>query len=130
MTLSLKAICALWISFIDVYARHKRFWQGDVLHVDGLDKERSYFLVTETGYAAADSCNVKEQFLMSFCKFDEFVNVRFDCFNTALHCRDCIALALKTDSLPPDGTEIFDGNAGCAGAMGAGEIAAKYKYFI
>ena len=67
---------------------------------------------------------------MLLSKFNKFINVWLDGFDATLHGWDCIALALKTDALSPDGSEIFDGNAGRTATMSTGEIAAKHKYFI
>ncbi|CDA65089.1 unknown [Segatella copri CAG:164] len=61
---------------------------------------------------------------------DEIIHVWTDGFYAALHRWDGVTLALQTNTLAHDGTEMQAGNAGSSTTMHASQIAAKHKNLV
>ena len=67
---------------------------------------------------------------MVFGKGYEFVDVWPDCIDSALHRRDSIRVALKSDSLPHYSSKKHNCGTGCSTTMIAPKITSEDEYII
>ncbi len=104
--------------------------QYDVVYAESRAEQRGYFSGREPGYAAAYTCYQKCLLRMQLGIFDELVDIRRDFVHTAVHGGYGIALALYTNALSHDGTEMVHCRTGCASAVHSGQIAAENEDFV
>ena len=108
-------------------ARHKLFRKDDILHINGIRKERSNILITESGYAATYPCNEECEPAVLLGEADESIHVWLDGFHTTLHGRDGVCLTMQTHAFAPNGTKPIVSQACSTATMCARQIAALCK---
>ena len=108
---------------------HELPWQDDVLDIECCGEEWRYFLVSESGDAAADACHEECQLGMAGGELNELVHVWLDGLHSALHGGNGITLALQTDALAPDGAKALARDMGGTSAMSTCQVAAKHENF-
>ncbi|MCF2634192.1 hypothetical protein I6E40_02215 [Prevotellamassilia timonensis] len=111
-------------------ARHKLLRKDDILHINGIHKEWSNLLVTESCYSATYSCNEEREPAVLFGETDERIYVGLDGINTALHGRDGVCLTMQPHAFAPYGTKPVVSQACSSASMCACQIAAKDKYLV
>ena len=102
----------------------------DVLHIDGTGKQRRNLPWREARNAAADACDQEGQFGVLLGEGDELVDVRCDGVHATLHGGNGIALALQTHTLPHNGTEFHNSDAGSSATMRAGQVTPKDENLV
>ena len=108
-------------------ARHKFFRKDDILHINGIRKERSNLLITESGYAATYSCNEECEPAVLLGEADESIHVWLDGFHTTLHGRDGVCLTMQPHAFAPNGTKPVVSQACSTATMCACQIAPLCK---
>ena len=68
-------------------------------------EKRGHILILKASYAAADTRHIEEFILMLSSIYDKFIYIWLDYIHSPMHGRNGIALALHSDSLPPNSTE-------------------------
>ena len=111
-------------------ARHKFFRKDDILHINGIHKERSNLLIPEACDAATYPCDEECEPAVLLGKTDELIYIWFDGFHTTLHGRDGVCLAMQTNAFAPYGTKPFVSLPCSTATMCASQIAAKYEYLV
>ena len=108
----------------------ERLWQTDVLNVLGCRKQRSDFLILESGDSTSDTRDIEEYIRMLPGIFDEFVDVRLDCFNSALHSRNGITLAAMSDTAAHDSAKLLESDICGSTAVNPFQIAPKDENLV
>ena len=108
-------------------AFHELLREDDILHINGIRKERGNLPVTESRYTAADTGYQEGKAWVIFGKADEVIHIRLDGPNASLHRRDGITLALEPDPIAPDRPELVIGQSCSTAAVSSGQIAALCK---
>ena len=109
---------------------HELPWQDDVLDIECCGEEWRYFLVSESGDAAADACHEECQLGMAGGELNELVHVWLDGLHSALHGGNSVGLSLQAHTLPPHGTKAVISQTGCAAAMMTCQITTEHKNLI
>jgi hypothetical protein len=104
--------------------------KDDVRRIVGGREEGRDLLVGEAGYAATYARDEEDELRMGLGEGDELIDVGLDGLYAPLHRGDGVTLALKSDSLAPDGAKLAIGGIGCSASMSACEVAAKYEDLV
>ena len=102
--------------------------EGDIRKLQGLLEQRSHILVLESGYAATDSGKQKSIHRMLTGVFYEVIDIGFDGRQRSVHRRDCVALALRSNSVAPLCAKMVVGVACRSTHVLAFQIAAENEY--
>ena len=102
----------------------------DILHIDGLLKQRSDVVGRESGDATADGRDEKRLFGMRLGIDDELVDVRTDRLYPTLHGRDGIALTLRAVAIAKDSTEIETRRPCGTATVHPGEVTAENENLV
>ena len=102
----------------------------DVLHADGILKQRGDLVGRESGDAAAYRGDEERLLGMRLGIVDELIGVRPDRLYAALHGRDGIALTLRAVAIAHHRAEVKASRACGPAPVHAGEIAAKDKDLV
>lgn len=104
-------------------ARHKLLRKYDILHINGIRKERGNLLIAKSCYTATYSCNQEREPVVLLCKTDERIYVGLDGFHTTLHGRDGVCLTMQTNTFAPYGAKPFVSQPCCTATMFASQFA-------
>ena len=108
-------------------ALHEGHREDDILHIDGIGKERSDLFITEPCYTAADSGYKEGKAGVFLGETDEIVHIGFDGLNASLHCRDGICLTIHTDAFAPYSAKLLESQPGSTATVRPCQIAALCK---
>ena len=106
---------------------YKTLRENNILKIKARGKQLSYFRIPESCDSTTDSSHKESKFRMLLCILYELINIWFDHIHSPMHCRNCIALSLHSDSLSPNCTEVSHCRSSCSAAMGSSQIASKNK---
>ena len=84
-----------------LYDIRKTFGKTNVLNKLRITKHGRNIFVLESGYAAANPCDIEELFLMQFGEINELGHIRSDGVHTTLHGWYGITLPLYANTIPP-----------------------------
>ena len=107
-------------------ALHEGHREDDILHIDGIGKERGDLFITEPCYTAADSGYKEGKAGVFLGETDEIVHIGFDGLNASLHCRDGICLTIHTDAFAPYSAKLLESQPGSTATVRPCQIAAEY----
>lgn len=102
----------------------------NILHIDCISEQWRYVLWHKACYATADGGNEESLLRVRLGVSDELVDVWLDSFDTALHCRDGVALPLWTIAIAHDCTEVETGCTCSSASMHACKVAAEDEDFV
>lgn len=103
--------------------------QPDIGNITGFGEERGDLFGREAGNSTSDFGDEEAVPGVKPGERDELVDVGAYGFDPALHGGDGVGFTLQTDTLAPDGSEVFEGESGSASGMAACKIASENEDF-
>lgn len=95
-----------------------------------ITKQWSNFLKCKTNYSATYLGSIECQIRTTLYIVNELIDIRFNRFDTSLHCRYGISITLQFYSLPKYNTGTIQGDTDCTIGITPLKITSKYKYVI
>lgn len=88
-----------------------------IIQRGGAGKQGGYFLIPESGDAAAYAGNQEGNLRMLCSKLCEIIDMGCNEFHPSMHSGYGVALSLQSYTLPPNSTEVFLCHTRCPAGM-------------